>query len=552
MYRKQDTTTLYLRALPPLPTMSSSALMHQLFHKKRKRSRSPVSNNSYVQNSVQTSLQHRRSKQRAYYRKCRDLALEDPTIGILQRQETDSSATNVTPQRVEAFVEPWTRALPCWLLLLPLYVHVDSIAQTSFAQLLAYTRTLEKERNNLYQDYVKVQDRYRRFVQHVKARTVEWERENPKEASKENVMLTRANRSSGSETHRTSRKCKSRRVTASPNRIRVEPVRSDARLRDQVQARTVHDVALAPPHNNHDHAQSLFDEEIILTTQTSEAVPSTITSRIARHNEQQSEQSGNKDDCREIPIPTPVIQDAQESAKGSSLEDDSKTIIPPQRKVASSHSRREYVSRKHDSLLDDDSQTIVPLPPKQAPNDATANQRTTAIVVGTKDADQKGLNYSNKNVSGWISSRPAKEFVAQGVIPIESNPASRSTRPPPPASNARTWRESKPETTATSRNSYPKLPPIAPYCEVVRNKAERQTLKPHECPECGKFLDAIMEEDKEGVYNRHELMCASRHRHRFTPPDTPPDFWELSFVDERDARQQQQQQQLGIDEDSEK
>ena len=75
----------------------------------------------------------------------------------------------------------------------------------------------------------------------------------------------------------------------------------------------------------------------------------------------------------------------------------------------------------------------------------------------------------------------------------------------------------------------------------MRKKAERQTLKPHACAECGKFIDAIMEEDKDGVYNRHETMCASRHRHRFTPPDTPPDFWELSFIDERDARRHHEQ-----------
>eukprot|EP00934_Nitzschia_sp_Nitz4_P004243 Nitzschia sp. Nitz4//scaffold127_size64804//369//2279//NITZ4_006171-RA/size64804-processed-gene-0.25-mRNA-1//-1//CDS//3329534735//4233//frame0 len=70
----------------------------------------------------------------------------------------------------------------------------------------------------------------------------------------------------------------------------------------------------------------------------------------------------------------------------------------------------------------------------------------------------------------------------------------------------------------------------APYCQVVRNRAERQALKPHDCPECGRFIDVLMAQDPNGQhYNRHELMCASRHRHQFTPPATPQTFWELSL-----------------------
>jgi hypothetical protein len=79
-------------------------------------------------------------------------------------------------------------------------------------------------------------------------------------------------------------------------------------------------------------------------------------------------------------------------------------------------------------------------------------------------------------------------------------------------------------------------PPSFRYQEVVRKKTEREALNTYECEECGKFMDALLQDDAEGVFQRHELMCASRHRARHTPPETPENFWELSFVDELDKK----------------
>jgi hypothetical protein len=77
------------------------------------------------------------------------------------------------------------------------------------------------------------------------------------------------------------------------------------------------------------------------------------------------------------------------------------------------------------------------------------------------------------------------------------------------------------------------------YQEVVRKRAEREGLKPYDCPECAAFVDMILQGDGAKVYNRDELMCCSRHRSRHTPPSTPPDFWELSFIDECDKKMQE-------------
>jgi hypothetical protein len=78
------------------------------------------------------------------------------------------------------------------------------------------------------------------------------------------------------------------------------------------------------------------------------------------------------------------------------------------------------------------------------------------------------------------------------------------------------------------------------YQEVVRKRAEREGLKPYDCPDCAAFVDTILQGEGAKVYNRNELMCCSRHRSRHTPPSTPPDFWELSFIDERDRKRERE------------
>ena len=74
----------------------------------------------------------------------------------------------------------------------------------------------------------------------------------------------------------------------------------------------------------------------------------------------------------------------------------------------------------------------------------------------------------------------------------------------------------------TDNNSEPSFA----YQEVVRG-TKRQALPGHECDECRKFLDAL------GTgFNRDDIfMKCSRHRARYAPQSTPPDFWRLTFAD---------------------
>jgi uncharacterized Zn finger protein len=63
-------------------------------------------------------------------------------------------------------------------------------------------------------------------------------------------------------------------------------------------------------------------------------------------------------------------------------------------------------------------------------------------------------------------------------------------------------------------------PPSFRYQEVVRKKMEREALNTYECEECGKFMDALLQDNAEGVFQRHRLMCVSRHRARHPKPPT--------------------------------
>lgn len=74
--------------------------------------------------------------------------------------------------------------------------------------------------------------------------------------------------------------------------------------------------------------------------------------------------------------------------------------------------------------------------------------------------------------------------------------------------------------------------PSYKYVSVVRNKADRAKLKGHDCEQCNHFIQQLRgalwktEEERQKLINQY-----SRHRHLHSPPKTPPDFWEVDFLD---------------------
>jgi hypothetical protein len=59
-----------------------------------------------------------------------------------------------------------------------------------------------------------------------------------------------------------------------------------------------------------------------------------------------------------------------------------------------------------------------------------------------------------------------------------------------------------------------------PYYETVRKQSERADLRGFECKECKEFYKVL---GKEKGFCSH----VSRHRGQFTPPETPPGFWDI-------------------------
>ena len=65
--------------------------------------------------------------------------------------------------------------------------------------------------------------------------------------------------------------------------------------------------------------------------------------------------------------------------------------------------------------------------------------------------------------------------------------------------------------------------------DVVRKKEERAVLPGYACPECEKFYEAMVQQ---GIFTKENLpdmmkQC-SKHKAKYTPPDTPEGFWDLS------------------------
>lgn len=75
------------------------------------------------------------------------------------------------------------------------------------------------------------------------------------------------------------------------------------------------------------------------------------------------------------------------------------------------------------------------------------------------------------------------------------------------------------------------------YKETVRCKAKRQGLPCYDCLSCRRFYEALRAtgHDIDQLKPQQQLQF-SRHRAKHRPTETPVDFWELDFADERDKK----------------
>jgi len=122
----------------------------------------------------------------------------------------------------------------------------------------------------------------------------------------------------------------------------------------------------------------------------------------------------------------------------------------------------------------------------------------------------------------WLTNRPYRKFLKEMTIPdsyCRPVQASNNTN-----NTASTNRQRPQDLWDDSQHPYA-------YQEVVRNKAQRQCLPGHDCPECRKFYEVTADEQDEDP-----IQTMGRHRARYAPSNTPADFWELDFPDEREQK----------------
>ncbi|KAL4218246.1 DNA endonuclease rbbp8 [Mactra antiquata] len=70
------------------------------------------------------------------------------------------------------------------------------------------------------------------------------------------------------------------------------------------------------------------------------------------------------------------------------------------------------------------------------------------------------------------------------------------------------------------------------HIAVVRKRDERQKLQGHGCKQCLEYYKSAGRSEEE--IKNHMCQC-SRHRAQYVPPDTPPHFWSIGFMDTQEC-----------------
>jgi DNA repair protein endonuclease SAE2/CtIP C-terminus len=206
--------------------------------------------------------------------------------------------------------------------------------------------------------------------------------------------------------------------------------------------------------------------------------------------------------------------------------------------------------------------------PFQISSTNTDNQKTrtgSATTTGARQARESATCHLVETTGkhGWVSNQPARLFIRQMDEQYQRLPSSRATV----GLTTTTSHENTPDMWKAQRHveeSNEPSPCKYAYKEVVRNQRERQKLNCYDCPNCRKFYAALHkvghEQDISILFgaDRNNVECSTtttgeepsggkvssttqaktsygRHRARFAQSETPDDFWELDFIDERDA-----------------
>ena len=144
-------------------------------------------------------------------------------------------------------------------------------------------------------------------------------------------------------------------------------------------------------------------------------------------------------------------------------------------------------------------------------------------------------NSTNKKASfGWTNTTNSKSFLNHLMRTSGRTNGDKKRISAPWVSASRPTKTAN-KTSPSLRNIWDDSQDLNPgyqYQEVVRCKAKRQGLPCHDCPDCRAFYD-FLHRSGHDFSQDVGLMEYSRHRAQFTPPETPADFWEIDFTDEK-------------------
>ncbi|GMH83145.1 hypothetical protein TL16_g09498 [Triparma laevis f. inornata] len=196
-----------------------------------------------------------------------------------------------------------------------------------------------------------------------------------------------------------------------------------------------------------------------------------------------------------------------------------------------------------DAEIEEIEPTLTPEPKRGAPPilcEAVARTDRTSTNTRTSPGKKSGRKIVAVSSPSKNSSPSASTSVDQRKEKEKAGGSSEKKRkradiPYTAASNTSTT--STTSTTAAPQATAPNPNPYGnngntKYKQVIRGKDQRRAMQGYDCEECKNFFSAICDSSN-GAFDKKEMLKqCSRHKSNWVPTQTPPDFWEMGFMDE--------------------
>ena len=151
----------------------------------------------------------------------------------------------------------------------------------------------------------------------------------------------------------------------------------------------------------------------------------------------------------------------------------------------------------------------------------------------TSPARKSGRKIVAVSSPSAVTSPVASPVVVKRKGKENGNGSSEKKRKRPNNPYAASSKGSTTTATTSSSSTAPQAASTNGRCkEVIRGKDRRRAMQGYDCAECEKFFNAICE-NSDGAFNKADMLKqCSRHKSNWVPTQTPPDFWEMGFMDE--------------------